>query len=163
MAMRCVLLSVGVFTAAALMGPLIRFAVWPLFRTWQVRAIPLEGFIYDLVLLLWPTGVLGIMEVNIGTALAVAVTIGANVLLFAVLGVAAGIVARRCFALVALYVFVCGLVILFELWGAGFDLAFVNVIALGVALALYAIPFCVVSRVGCQFSHRLDSTASTGT
>lgn len=150
----CTLVSLCIFTAAAFVGPLIRFIVWPPSRIGEIASFRVDRFIYDLIFLLWPTQSLAVMEVNVGTPMAITVAIGSNILLYATTGIVAGLVSGRRIALLTIYLLVCVLVTLFALWGAGSDLAFVNVIALALALVFYAIPFWVVTGLG----QRVDSS-----
>jgi len=131
-----ILKSLLVFTGAGLLGPLI----------WNVVQHPsrVENFVSDLVFLLWPTQPLGVIETNVGAPKAVAVTIGANLILFAVIGLIVGLLARTRVRLVFAYVVVCLLLFMWAFWGAGFSFAHLGVLALALALLVYAIPFWVV-------------------
>ena len=134
--------STLVFSAAGLLGPLVRFAAWPPSRAPK----SVGNFLYDFVLLLWPTQPMAVVEVNVGSVAAAALAITANLIVFAILGAAVGMIGgTRTRAMVA-YLAVCGLIFLFDLWGAGFSLAYLNVLALVAALLLYAVPFWVVMR-----------------
>ncbi len=131
-----ILKSLLVFTGAGLLGPLI----------WNVVQHPsrVENFVSDLVFLLWPTQPLGVIETNVGAPKAVAVTIGANLILFAVIGLIVGLLARTRVRLVFAYAVVCLLLFMWAFWGAGFSFAHLGVLALALALLVYAIPFWVV-------------------
>jgi hypothetical protein len=131
-----ILKSLLVFTGAGLLGPLI----------WNVVQHPsrVENFVSDLVFLLWPTQPLGVIETNVGAPKALAVTIGANLILFAVIGLIVGLLARTRVRLVFAYVVVCLLLFMWAFWGAGFSFAHLGVLALALALLVYAIPFWVV-------------------
>jgi uncharacterized YccA/Bax inhibitor family protein len=94
------------------------------------------------------------MEVSVGTPIAVAVAIGSNVLLYALAGVAVGLVAQRRLVVVAIYSLICVLVASFGLWGAGNGLEFVNAMALLLALVFYAIPFWGVAKASSCFLYR---------
>ena len=91
--------SLVVFTGAGLLGPLM----------WNVVRHPsrIENFISDLVFLLWPTQPMGVIETNVGAPAALAVTIGANLILFAVIGVIVGLAARSRGQLAVAYAVVC--------------------------------------------------------
>jgi hypothetical protein len=134
--------SILVFLACGLAGPLLRWATWP-----PKPASTGGDFVYDLVLFLWPTQPLAVMEATIGPVAAIALSIGANVVLFGVVGLVAAAVAARVSRLIALYVLVCLGVLLFALWTAGFSVAFVNMGALVIAFVLYALPFVAVSQI----------------
>jgi hypothetical protein len=138
------LIAVGISSAAALAGPLIRYVAWPPIMIGEIGAFHLDVFIYDLLFLLWPAQMLAIVETSVGSFAAAMVAIAANVLLCAVIGILVGVMPSRTTAVLACYLFVSALVTLFALWGAGFGLAHLNVLALGVALTFYAIPFWVV-------------------
>lgn len=144
--MNSILRSTVVFAGAGLLGPLVRFATWPASRFDTLVPKSVSNFLYDFVLLLWPTQPMAVVEVSIGRVAAVALAIVANLLLFAVLGAMVGTQARTRARLIAGYAVVCGLIFYIDLWGAGFSLAYLNVFALVVALILYAIPFWVVMR-----------------
>lgn len=144
---RVLALSTLLFVASALVGPLIRWATWPPSKFMNGPLLPIGDFVYDLVLLLWPAQPFAVIEVNTGSLVAVAVAVGANILLFGLVGVLAGVLAKWRLGLLALYVLVCALVLLLALWGAGFSIAYLNVIALVVALLLYAAPFWAVARL----------------
>jgi hypothetical protein len=128
--------SLLVFTGAGLLGPLV----------WNVVRHPsrVESFISDLVFLLWPTQPMGVIETNVGAPRALAVTIGANLVLFAIMGLIVGLLAKTRGRLVVAYVVVSLLLFVWAFWGAGFSFAHLGVLALAVALFVYAIPFWVV-------------------
>lgn len=134
--------STLVFLACGLAGPLLRWATWP-----PKPASPGGDFVYDLVLLLWPTQPLAVMEATIGPVAAIALSIGANVVLFGLAGIVAAAVANRVSRLIAFYILVCLGVLFFALWIAGFSAALVNWGAVVIALVLYALPFVAVSRI----------------
>lgn len=144
--MRNTFVAVVAFGALALLGPLIRFAAWPPSKL--EREVPsLARFVYDTVFLLWPTQPLAVIEANAGRLTAAVVAIGANILLFGVLGLLVAAIAKTPTVLVAFFAFVCAALFLFALWGAGFSFAFVNWLALAIALLVYSIPFWIVARV----------------
>jgi MFS family permease len=130
--------SLLLFSVAGLFGPLV----------WNVTRHPsrMENFTSDLVFLLWPTQPIGAVEVSVGGPVAAALTIGANLVLFALLGLAVGALARTRGRVVSAYILVCVLLFLWALFGAGFSFAHLGVFALVVALVLYAIPFWLVMR-----------------
>lgn len=140
------LVSGCIFSAAALVGPLIRLAIWPPSDPGGTISLHFERFLYDFILLIWPTQPLAVMEESVGTFAAAAVAVGANVILFALAGIGIGAAGRRRSGLVASYGLVCALVIASELWGAGSDPEFVNLTALLLALGFYAIPFWGIAR-----------------
>jgi hypothetical protein len=142
--MRTLAFSILIFVASALAGPLVRFVAWPPSKLEQGSSV--RDFVYDLVLLLWPTQPLAAIEVSVGALVAVAVSVAANILLFAVAGMVAGVSARQPPRLLIVYLVVCGMVLMVALWGAGFSFEYVNIPALLVAFILYALPFWAVFR-----------------
>lgn len=86
------------------------------------------------------------MEVNTGPVIAGLAAIGANLLLFATVGMLTGSFAQSRRGVTLCYLAVVGLLLLLSLWGAGFSIAYLNVTALVVALVLYAIPFGLAVR-----------------
>jgi hypothetical protein len=134
--------SILVFLACGLVGPLLRWATWP-----PKPASTGGDFVYDLVLLLWPTQPLAVMEATMGPVAAITLSIAANVILFGAVGIVAAAVADRLSRLIAFYVLVCLGVLLFAIWIAGFRVAFVNIGALLAAFVVYALPFVAVSRM----------------
>lgn len=144
--MNRMLKSLLVFAGAGLLGPLVRFAIWPPSRFNALFPKSISNFLYDFILLLWPTQPMAAAEVNIGRASAAALAIGANLLLFSILGIVVGALARTPGRLITAYVLVCILLFLWAFWGAGFSFAHLGSFALIVALLLYAVPFLVVMR-----------------
>jgi hypothetical protein len=106
-----------IFLVSALVGPLLRAVTWPPSLT------PAQNFIYDLVLLIWPAQPFAAMESSIGRIMALGYAVAANVVLFGIVGVLAGLFCRQPVWLFAIYAF-----------------------ALAVAFLLYAVPFFLVYR-----------------
>ena len=144
--MRAIVLSTLVFVAGALVGPLLRLATWPPSKFMEGALLPIGDFIYYLVLLLWPAQLLAVIEVSTGRVVAGVVAVRVNILLFSLVGVVAGILAKWRLALLALYLFTCVMVLCFAVWAVG-SLADTNIYSLMVALLLYAIPFWVITRL----------------
>jgi hypothetical protein len=144
--MRTVVSSIVIFMACGLAGPLLRWATWPPSPTPQGSGFSFDDFIYDLVLLLWPTQPLAVVEVTIGSLAAIGVSVGANIMFFGITGALAATLARQPVKLLALYLVACIVVLAVALWSAGFSVAFLNVSALVVAVLLYAVPFLAVFR-----------------
>jgi hypothetical protein len=138
--------STAVFLAAGLAGPLIRWII-PLAPTGPGLSSSTSDFVYSLVLLLWPAQPLAVIEVNAGRLVAAIVSIGANLLVFGVVGAVAGICAQKLVGLVSLYLTVCAMVIVLAIWASGLPFTSLEVGALIVSLFLYAIPFLVVFRL----------------
>lgn len=139
-------LTMMLFGLTAFVGPFVRWMTWPPSVFERGTSTALSNFVSDLVFLLWPTQSLAVIEVNTGFVIAAVVAVGANILLFAVVGVLAGVLVKTRFGLPALYLAVGLLLALFALWGAGFSVAYLNVVALAVALLLYAVPFGLTAR-----------------
>lgn len=134
------------FSLAGLVGPSVRWLTWPSLTFERNTSSAVSAFVYDLVFLLWPTQSLAVMEVNTGPVIAGLAAIGANLLLFATVGMLTGSFARSRQGITLCYLAVVGLLLLLSLWGAGFSIAYLNVNALVVALVLYAIPFGLAVR-----------------
>jgi hypothetical protein len=98
------------------------------------------------VFLLWPTQPLGVIEHNSGAAVAILVTVGANVILFGLVGVAVNCASGRAFVLFGIYLLLAILIYLLASWAAGSDLSQVDVLALAVALTFYALLFWLSTR-----------------
>ena len=128
------------FAVAGLAGPALRLVTWPPSRP--------EGFVYDLVLYLWPTQPLAVIEATSGKLLALLLSVGGNVLLFTVVGLLAGAAAKHPLTVLALYAAWSAVLLLVGLWGAGFEKGYLSVYPLAVALLLYALPFWIVFRRG---------------
>jgi len=142
--MRTVAGSILIFVASGLVGPLLRWATWPPSHAPQGSGFSFDDFIYDLVLFLWPTQPLAVMEVTIGSFAAITLSVGANTLFFGIAGALAAVIARQPGKLLGLYLAACIMVFLLALWSAGFSVAFLNVGALAVAFLVYAVPFLSV-------------------
>jgi hypothetical protein len=136
--------SVCVFVVASLFGPLIRLLT-PYANFDGSVSDRISRFVYDLVLLLWPAQPVAVMEASIGRLAATMLALGANVLLFGVIGFVVGMSPKRG-VWVASYVSTCVLVLWVGLWGDGFSVAHFNWFAFVVALTLYAVPFWVAAR-----------------
>ena len=106
--------AIFIFSASAFVGPLIRAATWP-----PDTSSPIYDFIYDLVFYLWPTQMLAVIKVNSGFWVAFVVSVGGNILLFALIGTAAGFLAKSRLALFIFYVAVCIGVLRLALWSVG--------------------------------------------
>lgn len=135
-----------VFALAALAGPLVRLVTWPPSRFEKATSTGTEDFVYDLVLYLWPTQPLAAVEATAGRLMAALLSIGGNLLLFILLGLAVGAAAGRRGIVPLIYTAVCGLLVLFAFWGAGFSLEHLSWRPLAVAMVLYAVPFWLVTR-----------------
>lgn len=134
--------SVLIFMAAGLVGPLLRWATWP-----PGTSTGMADFLYSLVLLLWPAQPVSVIEASTGTLIAIAISVGANVLLFGVLGVLVGVFASKGAALVVLYVGALASLVALTVWAFGLSFTSFPVLALIGAAALYAVPFFAVFRL----------------
>jgi hypothetical protein len=141
------LASTVTFGVFAIVGPLVRWTSWLMSSAYQSLNEFLHAFIADLIFLLWPAGLVAVMEVTPGRIVAAAYAIGANVLFFVAIGLLVAAAARRRAVLFSLYLVMSVLVCFLALWGAGFSLAFLNAFALASALLLYATPFVVVHKL----------------
>jgi hypothetical protein len=139
--------STAAFGIFATLGPMVRWATWLTSSAFESLHELLHAFTSDLIFLLWPAGLVAVMEVTPGRIAAAAYAIGANILFFVVIGLVVAAVARRRTVLFSLYLVMSVLVCFLALWGAGFSLAFLNAFALAAALLLYAAPFLAVHRL----------------
>jgi len=90
-----------------LLGPLVRFAAWPPSKFNTSAAGSIGNFLYDFVLLLWPTQPVAAVEVNVGSLRAAAMAITANLLAFAILGALVGIIGGTRARVFVSYMAVC--------------------------------------------------------
>jgi hypothetical protein len=90
---RC-LLGIGLFGACGLVGPVLRYAVWPFMPATPSKGSP-DDVVFFLILLTWPTMLAAVAPTAEGRTLAEFVSIGWNVALFAVLGCIVAGVARK--------------------------------------------------------------------
>jgi hypothetical protein len=139
--------AVVVFMMAALVGPLIVLATWPLAPLLLTKWPSIILFLSKLVSLLWPTQPLAVIEHSSGSAVALLIAGGANVVLFGILGLAVGAASRWTFALLGIYLLVAALLCLLSLWGAGFDFSYLNILAVAIGLAFYAFLFWLSTRI----------------
>jgi hypothetical protein len=126
-----------VFSVLDLAGPALRLSV-------PISGNAVDGFVYDLTWFTWPTQALAAHENSVGRVRAFGIAAGANVLLFAAIGAFMGAVGRLSWALTA----VSGAVLLWALFGAGYDLEFINHAALLVGLLFYAVPIVTLKHLG---------------
>jgi hypothetical protein len=145
--MRTIATPILLFLLGGIAGPLLRWTTWPPGRVGDGTGISISDLVYDLVLMLWPMQALGVIDVSTGRATAVAISVGANLLLFATAGLLAGMLARRPAQLVAMYLSVCVILVLLTVWSAGYSLTLTNLIALLVAFVLYAVLFFATFRM----------------
>lgn len=127
---------VMIFGLAGLVGPIAWIAAWPPSGLAYLLPRFLWVFYTDLIELLWPASMMGLW-----------VGVPANLTLFSILGVGVGRLARTRVRLWIGYAMVIFLVLLLALWQAGFSVTRVDVVAVAVAVLIYAIPFWVVMGV----------------
>jgi ABC-type maltose transport system permease subunit len=134
--------TVVIFSLAALVGPLLSL-LSSMLKLDTMSAPPgsrgVADFLYDFVLLLWPPQVLGVIEAVVGTVVAALLTVGANILLFALAGRLRWACRSHAVAAVLLWVVISAAVSAIALWASGYDAVFVNVPALTLAYAFYAV------------------------
>ena len=133
--------SVFIFALAGIGGPMLRWLTWP---PGPSSAGAISDLIYDLVLLIWPTQPLASIEISAGTNLAILFAVLANIAVFGLLGLLAGALAKTAIQLSSAYLAVCVMIIVMAVWSIGLGFSHVDMIALVVALALYAVPFALV-------------------
>ncbi len=155
--MRRLLVSVVVFTSSALGGPIIRMLAWPPDRIEELMSPDAAEFLYYLVLFLWPAQPLAVAEVNTGRLVGWLIAIGGNALIFALVGGIVGVCRHRRAVLSLIYLGCCGALLLYALWGVSVTLTSLSCSALVLALALYAVPFLIVTRYA-----KGDSTQQVG-
>lgn len=148
--MRKVISPIAMFSIMGLIGPLISFIILPIFKPTKVISTVMYYFIYDLVILLWPSWFLAIQEISIGRPMALILAISTNIFLFSIIGLIVAIILRvidrKNVAIYGSCIFVWVLVILWSLWGAGFNVSHINGYVLVIALSFYAIPFCIIKK-----------------
>lgn len=139
-----------VFAVAALVGPAVRYATWPPSSFEKRTSVGAEDFVYDLVFYLWPTQPLAVLAPTDGRLAALLLTVGGNLVLFVLVGLVVGAVASRRGGVVLVYATLCGFLLWFALWGAGYRLEHLDVSPLVLALALYAVPFWLVAAAAAR-------------
>jgi len=145
--------SVTAFSAFSFLGPIIQRVSLPAFLSLHRE---------DLTLFFWPALVFasgGRADNKHDFWMSVA----ANVVLFALLGLLAAAVVRNLKGAVAVYACVCGLITLVEAWGSGFSLYYFSWSVLILAFLAYWMPFWILIRglpapVSRQAGGRLNSS-----
>jgi hypothetical protein len=128
---------VGLFAAFGLFGPLFRLSASAVVDSFDVIYI-----VQSITILVWPPQVLGVMERSLGTAGVAALTIGLNVVLFALLGVSAVLAWRWSLLLGAVHAIVLALVVVWANVWTGLDPWW----AVASALVFYSMPFAILWR-----------------
>jgi hypothetical protein len=132
--------------AAAFAGPLLGCST-----SYTFNGSPIDYLLEGLKFLIWPTAILGVSQPDGVPAVLVVISIGANVLLFGLVGIAVGAALRWPMVLLGVYFFVAILIGLFASWLSGFDLRHFDFFAFAIALGFYAFLFwsCVaLPRMG---------------
>jgi hypothetical protein len=144
--MRTIRNAVMAFVAAGLVGPLMQAVTWPP-RVTDVTF--LSYLVYEVIFYLWPARWLASGHaVDRFFTLSVLYPILANVLLFAAIGLVAGVVGARTrrFIWIVCSV-VCVLLVRYGLWLAADDLEHLELLPLAVALAFCVALFWWVARM----------------
>lgn len=130
------------FSVTALVGPALRWATWP--SSIQDFFTPIQSFLYDLVFLIWPAQILWSVETPSSFsdwAENLFWSIGGNIFLYCILGVAAGALAKHRRRLLTLYLFVCAWELMIILYLKEFHPASHDLLAVAAAWLIYALPF----------------------
>jgi len=141
-------MTILIFMSMAVVGPLIRWLTWPPFG--KETATPVQLYVYDLVFLLWPAQVFVAIEdmpARIDWWLNLLFSVGANFLLFGVLGAVAGVLLSPPKRLVFFFFALCFWEFLVVIWLTGKNPAYFDLLALATVLVVYAIPCWVAFRI----------------
>jgi hypothetical protein len=123
------------------MGPLVRLAFW--------SASPYSfgaTFVDDLVWLLWPTNGFAVIEVSIGTPLAVSIAIGSNLILFGIVGLIVACIGRWTPLLVLSWTASLGALGKWAWIGSGEDVKHLHWLPLLVGGVLCSVPFGIAGH-----------------
>jgi hypothetical protein len=135
--------ALAAFIVVGLLGPLIRLLTWPPAGTGSAQ----EDFIYDIVLLLWPAQPVALGAAGTAGWVSVIMAASLNVLAFGCVGVTAIALGARRLALLLTYAFTCGLIYSWAvLWGLKTNGSYLSRLAIVIALAAYAVPFCITNQ-----------------
>jgi hypothetical protein len=135
-----------IFAVAGLIGPLIQWIAWPPSEFATGASESMASFVSDVVFLTWPSQMLAVVG-GVGPTVATALAVVANVCLFGILGATTAMLASHTRGYVVVYSILACLIALLALWGAGFNTAHLSVLAMLVALMIYATPFYIAWRV----------------
>jgi hypothetical protein len=127
-----------VYGLSGLFGPMLWFVIPFPFLSDQITAI--DYIAYHVVLILWPSGPLGIMEASPGKAPTLAV--GSNVTIFAILGLFVGLT-RGVLSFVSIAI-VPGLLILWWIWLGAVQPSTSHLVAALTSAVLLMLPFFVL-------------------
>lgn len=153
---RAHLRGIVVFAVCALIGPSLRLMNWPPSLPSSDSTEVGGDFLYDLILLLWPAQPLATIEANVGTSAGTLIAVIANITLFIIVGLIAGILAKYRLALFTLYACLVGLLIFLSLPESGSSISYTNFSALIVAIIIYTIPFVVINYSDIKYRHKKD-------
>lgn len=106
----------------------------------------LSEFVYGIVLLVWPFQPLGVLEAVVGWIGAAVITVGANILLFTLIGWLGFRFRQQPVLLAILWGAVVIPLTVVAWWASGNDAHFVNIPSLAVAALFYGALVWVVSR-----------------
>lgn len=137
------------FSVAALVGPFLRWVTWP--SSVQGFFTPMQSFLYDLVILIWPAQVIWDAEISStysGLVENIFWAVGGNFFLFWILGAVAGALANRPRRLLIFYLFVCAWELSIILYLKEFSPAYYDLLAVAVAWLVYALPFWATAKIG---------------
>jgi hypothetical protein len=132
-----------IFMAGAFAGPLLSWATKPDFHLDSV----IYGFLFDLIILIWPTIILGVSMPEGVPIENVIISVGANVLFLGLVGAAIGFALSRPVVLVGIYLVLTTLIGLFAAWTSGFDLRYFDFFAFAITLGFYAFLFWLSVRL----------------
>ena len=133
------------FAAAGLLGPLMQAVTWP--PRSPADSTFLSDLVYKVIRYLWPARLLvaGSSVEGFFTP-SVLYPIAMNVLLFATIGLVAGVAARKRGLIWIVCGAACACLVRFGLWGAGDDVAYLELLPLAVSLMFCAALFWWVAR-----------------
>jgi hypothetical protein len=144
--MRTTMNSAMAFAAAGLVGPLMQAVTWP------PRSVAdstfLSDLVYEVIFYLWPARWLASgSAVDRFFTPSVLYPILANVLLFAAIGLVAGVAARKPGLVWIACCAVCALLVRYSLWLSGEDFGYLKPLPLAVSLAFCVAMFWWVARM----------------
>jgi hypothetical protein len=140
--MRRLVTSATIFMGAAFAGPLLAWAT-----SYTIHGLRIGDLLEWLKLLIWPTVILAVSQPDGVPTVLMVISIGANVFLFGLLGIAVGVALKWPLVLFGLYFVVAMLIGLFASWLSGFDLHHFGFFAFAIALGFYAFLFWLSDRL----------------
>jgi hypothetical protein len=130
--------TVAAFAATGALGPLASLAL----RTLSLYS-PSYAFVHQLVWLLWPTWALAVLEVSLGTPVAVSSAIGANLVVFGMTGVLVAGLGKWPILQTLVWTGCLGALCAWAWLGSGHAVEYVRWLPLLVAAILVSVPFGV--------------------